>query len=170
MDDPVSSAFSAAPMQPQQGPSLGDMLASTWPARLAQKLYGAVTLPHDVSTGQVDPFSNEGFSRAMDLTGFLAGGGAPMAEKGALGTFGGMPETIRSAAIKGANGKIYEAPNHVLALDKAAADGTDFLTQSEGGDSGGFVTSQGRYVGRDEAARMTGVPGNRISESLRGGQ
>ena len=72
-------------------PSFWYKLMQTWPAKLAQSAYGAVTLPGDVYAGRVAPDSDEAIGRAADMAGLLAGGAPITAERGALGAFGGKP-------------------------------------------------------------------------------
>jgi len=77
------------------------LLTDTWPARAAQSLYGAATLPGDVYAGRVDPTSQEAVGRAADLAGAVALGpmgaaaAVPAAARQApgemaLGSFGGV--------------------------------------------------------------------------------
>jgi hypothetical protein len=56
---------------------------------MVEPVISAATLPGDVYAGRTDPMSEEGRQRAIDLAGFLTGGGMPMAEEGAIGIFGG---------------------------------------------------------------------------------
>lgn len=71
------SALDAVPRPPSFG------RADTWPAQLGRAVLGAVTLPHDVMTGQVDPLSDEGIARATNLAGLDVGSLADAA--GAIG-------------------------------------------------------------------------------------
>lgn len=119
--DNIADYF-APPATPQAQQSLGDMLATTWPARLAKAAFGAVTLPHDVYTGQADMNTDEGFGRAMDLVGLMAGGGVPMAKEGALGAVGGK---LRAAPapqlVTGSMGGVrFELPQAQYETLKAA--------------------------------------------------
>ncbi len=78
----------------------------------------------------------------------------------ALGVVGGPAvPSIRAAAYK-IGDKIYKAPNHVLAMDKAVKDlgvgSYADLIDLQGGFAGhhagdGFITSEGKFVSRDEA-------------------
>lgn len=70
-------------------PGLWDRLMQTWPARLAQAAYGAITLPGDVYNSPVPMTSEQMVPRAADLAGLVMGGGIPMAEPGAVGSAGG---------------------------------------------------------------------------------
>lgn len=65
--------------------SFWEKLAETWPARVAQSAYKAVTLPGDVYAGRVDPRSDDGIGRAADLAGMVMGGTFGMAPAGAIG-------------------------------------------------------------------------------------
>lgn len=70
-----------------------EWLPTTWPAKLAQGIWEGVksgaTLPGDVYAGKVEPNSDEALHRTWDMLGMLGGGGIPLAEKNALGIFGG---------------------------------------------------------------------------------
>src|SRR5262245_438695 len=70
--------------------SLLDLLAQTWPARLAQSAWSAVKLPGDVYAGRTDPLSEEGIGRAADLAGMVMGGTFATAPRGALGAGPGI--------------------------------------------------------------------------------
>ena len=79
-------------------------LGDTWPARLAQSLYSAVTLPGDVYSGktQVDPSNPEFIGRTLDL----ATVGTPMAPKAApslIAPKAALPtaEELKAAASQG---------------------------------------------------------------------
>lgn len=62
-------------------------------------------------------------------------------------------EHIVAAALQDASGNVYKGTTHADALEKAIAAGHDF--DPEGSDtSDGFVTSNGRFVDRDEAAKV----------------
>lgn len=70
----------SAPLeQPSQQGFLGK-LAQTWPARLAQMIAGAATLPGDVYQGNVSMYGADGhtnpevINRAADLAGMITGG------------------------------------------------------------------------------------------------
>lgn len=79
----------------QSHPGLLGKLSQTWPARMAQGLLGAVTLPGDVYQGKVSIYGPDGhtnpevINRSADLSGFAMGGAMPAAERGAVGIFGG---------------------------------------------------------------------------------
>lgn len=93
------------------------------------------------------------------------------------------PETIRGAAYTVA-GKTYEAPNHILAMDKAVEDlkvgGYDDLIDLQAGEDftqklaahraagDGFVTSTGRVVTRDEAKVIAEGAGQGKASAERG--
>jgi hypothetical protein len=88
-------------------------------------------------------------------------GGAPMAERGAVGTFGGrldLPESITGAAVR-YRGNIYTGRNHLDAVEAAAkANNIPFKTTMDRNtaleameDTEGFATSHGRYVDRQTA-------------------
>jgi hypothetical protein len=65
------------------------------------------------------------------------------------------PETITGATIS-AGGKVFDAPNHILAMDKAEGEiGRDALLDARPVD--GFRTSAGRVVSRDEAAQIAAM-------------
>lgn len=76
-------------------PSFMDKLAQTWPARLAKDAFAALTLPGDVYQGKVSMWGEDGrtnpevINRSADLTGLLASGGLPIAERGVAGALGG---------------------------------------------------------------------------------
>jgi polyhydroxyalkanoate synthesis regulator phasin len=92
-------------------------------------------------------------------------------------------ETIRGAAYT-VGGKTYEAPNHILAMDKAVEDlkvgGYDDLIDLQSGDDltqklaahrsagDGFVTSTGRLVTRDEAKTIAESSGQGKATAERG--
>jgi hypothetical protein len=57
-----------------------DALAQTWPARMAQDVWSAITLPRDVYQGRVDPLSPEAIGRANSLAGLMVGA-PPMAQR-----------------------------------------------------------------------------------------
>src|SRR5208283_3093423 len=74
-----------------------------------ERAKGAAALPHDVMTGHVNPRSDEGFQRVMDLAGGVVTGGMPAgramgaAERtGAKGA--GAAEKAAPAAAKDATG------------------------------------------------------------------
>jgi hypothetical protein len=69
----------------------------------------------------------------------------------------GSGEFIKSAAIRHKNGKIYEGPIHSDAYEAAAADtGQSFgkIIGKTRPEDAGFVTSKGRFVSREEAAKI----------------
>ena len=60
----------AAPSKPEAkgvGEIVKEWLPTTWPARMAKDIYGAVTLPGDVVTGKADISTPEAQKRAFDL-------------------------------------------------------------------------------------------------------
>lgn len=63
---------------------LGEALLTTWPAQMAKSAFQAATLPGDVYAGKVDPLSEQGIARSLDLAGLVTlGSGALPAAKGA---------------------------------------------------------------------------------------
>jgi hypothetical protein len=50
------------------------LATQSWPAKLAQSIYGGATLPGDVYAGRVDPGSDEAIRRSADLAGVVTGG------------------------------------------------------------------------------------------------
>jgi hypothetical protein len=63
---------------------LGEALLTTWPAQMAKSAFQAATLPGDVYAGKVDPLSEQGIGRALDLAGLVTlSSGAFPAAKGA---------------------------------------------------------------------------------------
>jgi len=63
--------------------------------------------------------------------------------------------TITNAAIP-VEGKVYEAPSHGEALEKAKAEGKDISTVDRGAD-GLFRTNDGRLISRDQAQKEAGI-------------
>jgi len=114
---------------------------------------------------------------AMAPEDIVAGAAAPQERAAA------EPERIRSAAYA-IGGKTYEAPVHVLAMEKAVEDlklgGIDELIDMQPGDtlaeqlaahraaSSGFVTTAGRYVSRDEAKAIAEAAGQGKATAERG--
>jgi len=63
------------------------------------------------------------------------------------------PERVKNAAVR-FNGKVYEGPNHGMALDRAATElgkTQDELFEQIDQNTEGFVTTTGRFVSREEA-------------------
>jgi hypothetical protein len=100
----------------------------------------------------------------------LMGTGAPMAQRGAVGAFGGrlapairsdLPESITGAAVR-YRGNIYTGRNHLDAVEAAAkANNIPFKTTLDRNtaleameDTEGFATSHGRYVDRQTAGEI----------------
>jgi hypothetical protein len=79
-------------------------LGDTWPARLAKSIYGAVTLPGDVYSGQtpVDVNNPEFMGRVTDLAG-LGTPTTPKAAPSLIAPKAGLPtaEELKSAASQG---------------------------------------------------------------------
>lgn len=83
-----------------------DKLSQLWPARAAKGLWEGLMLPGDVAQGNVSMWGDDGHTnpqvirRSTDLAGAVMGGGMPMAEKGAVGIFGGrLAQTADQAAL-----------------------------------------------------------------------
>jgi hypothetical protein len=80
-----------------------------------------------------------------------------------LETKKGEPEKVIGAAVVGKDGQIFTASNHLLARDKAAAaygvDRDDVWGHLDEDVPGGFMTSKGRVVDRNEAGRLSGQQG-----------
>ena len=72
-------------------------------------------------------------------------------------------ETITNAAIKMEDGKIFEGNSHPDIVMKLNAE-SDGVPSFEGSKMG-FMTSEGRFVGRDEAAWIAGMPRGTKAES-----
>lgn len=68
---------------------------------IGKGLWSAATLPGDVYTGKVDPFSEEGLDRTFGLASTLVQGGMGAAEPEAAGIFGGrLAQTADVGALK----------------------------------------------------------------------
>lgn len=152
-------------------------LGETWPARLAKSAYGAFTLPGDVYAGRADPMSDEGIGRAADLAGMVMGGAYGAAPAGSLGMAGARrlgpadfermlaeqrgreaaaaipvgPETIASAAVKYGD-RVFTGRSHREAGRAALESGLPLNDMPFEG--AGFITSKGRFVSREETARL----------------
>ncbi len=107
-------------------------------------------------TGQLDEAANlgghTGLDRELRETQLAAEGLKNPAEAA-------KPETIRSAAVRTDDGNVYEGPNHIQAIDAAAAkrgvrDMDIHSMANEGKLTDGFITSEGRFVDRAEADRI----------------
>ena len=88
---PLGWATGAAPgddvwrLQAYRQGLVNQALGQTWPARMARSILGGLTLPGDVYAGRVDPFSDEGIARSVDLAGtVMLGSGAIPAEASSL--------------------------------------------------------------------------------------
>lgn len=74
------------------------------------------------------------------------------------------PETITGAAVK-LGDRIFTGPHHVAALEEAEKAlgpdvGLDWVNAKHAGaDPDGFITSTGRFVSRDEAAKIAQANG-----------
>ena len=68
---------------------------------------------------------------------------------------------IKSAAIV-IDGKTYEGINHFDAMQKAIKEGNDL----KGKIDSGFITQEGKFVDRDEAAKLVNMEGPLISEDV----
>ena len=109
---------------------VGQSLSETWPAQLARSIVGGAALPRDVYEGRVDPTSEIGIQRAMDLSGAVMGGGMTVgsAPRGSIGMFLGPSaktadlqalEVARDMAKKGATrDEIYDATKWLQGADK----------------------------------------------------
>lgn len=134
-----TSAMDAAPRAQRFG------LADTWPARAASAIAGAVTLPHDVMTGQVDPLSGEGIARAVNLAGLDVGGVAQGIERAARF----IPvdhDPFASELIASRGPKLYNPP--VVEQRPFEADYPD---------SGGTYGQPGEPLGTDIEGRRLGA-------------
>ena len=77
------------------------------------------------------------------------------------------PETVTASAVKTQSGRVYQAPLHIEALRKAAEAGEipreTFYKALNGLEQppveDGFITSTGRFVTREEAAKIAGFEG-----------
>ena len=81
-------------------------------------------------------------------------------------------EIIMSVGVK-VDGKVYTAPNHFLAIQKAAqATNTDLMDVLRKGEEGklidGFITSKGRFVEREEADKIASAASQK--QALKPGQ
>jgi hypothetical protein len=124
------------PPRPGLGHHLGEWAKTTWPARIAQTLMSAATLPGDVAAGRVHPaemqpsmMSGDTFQRQMDLAGAVQFGGIPMASRN--------PNVLRSGmggADDAAQGGIraYHASPHDFDRFDSAHIGTGQGTQGYG--------------------------------------
>jgi len=76
-------------------------------------------------------------------------------------------ETVKNAAVR-IDGKVYEGPNHGVALDRAATElgkTQDELLELIDGSNDGFVTSTGRFVSREEADQIAKGAGQKKADS-----
>jgi len=109
---------------------VGQALSETWPAQLARSIVGGAALPRDVYEGRVDPTSEIGIQRAMDLSSAVMGGGMTVgsAPRGSIGMFLGPSaktadlqalEVARDMVKKGATrDEIYDATKWLQGADK----------------------------------------------------
>lgn len=67
------------------------------------------------------------------------------------------PPRVVGAALRAKNGKVYLGADHASALDEAEAAGADIDIDNAA--NHGFYTSDGRFVDRAEAAKLTGKDG-----------
>jgi hypothetical protein len=86
-------------------PGILELLAQTWPARLAQDAWSAATLPRDVYQGRVDPLSAEAIGRANSLAGLMLGGGTTSAMVRRLGS-----ESLPAESLATKNLMMYNPP------------------------------------------------------------
>lgn len=130
---------------------------------LGESAYRGITAPGNALVSKEPVTTGQMIRPALDLAGMTTlGAGAIPAEANSLRIgIKGLPETVKSAAVH-INGQLFEAPNHVLALDKAeralgANAVQDAVSGKIGGgpDPSGFVTSSGRFVDRAEAGKIT---------------
>ena len=68
----------------------------------------------------------------------------------------GGKEFVKAAAIKLKNGRIFEGASHHIAMDEfdKVHSGRDWKKLVD--DADGFITSEGRFITRDEAVKLTG--------------
>jgi GNAT superfamily N-acetyltransferase len=113
--------------EPSRYERIRDALMQTWPARAAKGVLSGLALPGDVYAGRIDPLSDEGIQRAVDLAGTVTLGG--FAAPAQAGPVLGSMATRRAKSI----GEL----ERVLAKDFPAVD---------------FVISQpqGAYVALDK--------------------
>lgn len=140
----------AAPEVQQAGSRVADALSQTWPARMAQEAWGAAQHPGNVYQGTADPYDTE---KAMGMAGLMAGGGMPMAQKGAAGIFGGRlgANAEQSAALARAEQMAASGAER-----KAIWDQTGWFQGADGG---------WRFEIPDNAARIAeGARGPILSE------
>lgn len=82
---------------------------------------------------------------------------------------GGAAEHILGASVTGTNGKIFTAPNHLLAREAAAKEfgvHPDEVWGHLEPDVGRFLTSTGRMVDRTEAGKIADQAGPLFAENL----
>jgi hypothetical protein len=112
---------------------------------------------NDPLTGMPTP---EAMQRGQGVANLATTGGIPMAQRGAAGMAGGKlgsPEHITGAAVTATNGRIFSAPNHFLAMEKAAKELGVPMKDIYGylePDVGRFITNQGRMLDRAEAGKL----------------
>jgi hypothetical protein len=109
---------------------VGQALGKIWPVQVAKSVVGGMALPRDVYAGEVDPTSEIGIQRAMDLAGSVMGGGMTVgsAPRGSIGMFLGPSaktadlqalEVARDMAKQGATrDEIYDATKWFQGADK----------------------------------------------------
>ena len=144
-------------------------------------VHNTVTLPERLFTASEGLRTGQGYdpAPAVELMGSLYGANAPFVPGvGAFGAgrrlgssdFGRLlkdtrmkeaqsatrqgPETIKWAAVRDAGGKTWEGPVHNDAIDSAMAAGAQMDPKVGWYGSMGFTTSKGRFVTRQEAAKL----------------
>ena len=172
-------AFDAPQAEPQAPHKFG--LGDTWPAKLAKTVWGAVSLPHDVWTGEVDPMSPEGIGRAAELAqvinpveqmgrGVLMGGALPKAAAKAAET----PLNVQAAqAAQGAGESLpigLVSPNPVMRATTRIAESLPLVGPGITERVGRSVEAAGGQVG-DIARCLRGDATSRadVGEAVRPG-
>jgi hypothetical protein len=135
------TALALGNRQPPDQRTLLQKLAATWPAKMAQSIWGGLTLPGDVYAGRVEPGGLEAIGRAAELTGVLGSGAPATAVRGAAGIFGGR--LAKTADL--------EALARAEAMEKAGAYSDDIWTQTGWGRG---ADKHWRFEIDDSAARL----------------
>ncbi len=159
-------------------PSLSDLLSQTWPARAGRSLADAFMLPGDVYAGRIDPLSEKGLGRAADLAGGIMGGSFGAARGATLGSGpvrGTFYDTIKTPINPGISGiesivspavrigdQVYTGSMHADAFAKAVNAGHP----ENAAMNSGFLTSSGKFVDREEAARIASAARQTSKKSL----
>lgn len=143
-------------------PGLLDALSQTWPARLAQDVWGAAKLPGEVYAGRVDPLSPQAIAGMNTLAGTMMGGGMPMAQKGAVGIFGGR---LATTANKGTLARAEQmaaqgADKYKIWNETGWFQGADNKWRFEISDLGSTMKGSGSI------AQMTADKGNTVGSVL----